>query len=308
MIYAGNERESVGVIDVSQAAREMVQLLRVSISKHAVLETDFGENLPAVRASAGQIQQIVMNLVTNASEALADRDGVIRVRTKSVTVDRRTEISRDVPEADYVQLEVSDNGSGMTLAMQAKVFDPFFTTKAGGHGLGLAVVEGMVRALDGVIRIASEPGKGTTFQILLPPAKTICPAPEQVRRAERVSIGGTALVVEDENTLRAAVARMLRSIGFEVLEAADGTTAIDLLRSGSRIDVMLLDMSLPGRSSREVLAASGGFQPALKVVLTSAYPEELVRGALDAVPTCHFIRKPFRLRALSETLQDALLG
>jgi CheY-like chemotaxis protein len=101
---------------------------------------------------------------------------------------------------------------------------------------------------------------------------------------------------------------MLRSIGFEVLEAADGTAAIDLLRRGSRIDVMLLDMSLPGRSSRDVLAVSGDSQPAVKVVLTSAYPEELVRGALDAVPACHFIRKPFRLRALLETLQDALLG
>jgi signal transduction histidine kinase len=198
MIYAGKESEGVGLVDVSQAAGKMIQLLRVSISKHALLETDFSQNLPAIRSGAGHIQQIVMNLVTNASDALGDRDGVIRVTTKSVSVGRTASISRDVPEGEYVQLEVGDNGCGMSLATQAKVFDPFFTTKAGGHGLGLAVVQGIVRALGGVIHLTSELGKGTTFQILLPRAETRLEAPKLVPLAENSSPGATVLIVEDD--------------------------------------------------------------------------------------------------------------
>jgi CheY-like chemotaxis protein len=247
-----------------------------------------------------------MNLVTNASEALADRDGVIRVATRSVSVDRRASISEDVPEGDYVQLEVSDNGCGMPLVMQAKVFDPFFTTKAAGHGLGLAVVQGIVRGLGGVIHLTSEPNRGTTFQVLLPCAKTISEAPKPFAVAEKSSSGGTVLVVEDEDSLRVPVAKMLRSRGFGVLEATDGSKAIDLLQSDTRIDAMLLDMSLPGRSSREVVIASAEAQPNLRVVLTSAYPEETVRTAVGAGQTCGFIRKPFQLGMLLQTLQNAL--
>ena len=171
MIYAGKEDEVVGLVDVSQIVKEMLELLKVSVSKHATLETDLGKDLPAVRANAAQLRQIVMNLVTNASEAIGDRDGVIRVTTRRVTLDRAAAISRNSVESDYLQLEVSDTGCGMSPEMQARVFDPFFTTKSAGHGLGLAVVHGIVRGLRGSIHLTSEPGKGTTFQVLLPCAE-----------------------------------------------------------------------------------------------------------------------------------------
>jgi PAS domain S-box-containing protein len=311
MIYAGKESEATGLVDVSQAAREMVQLLRVTTSKHAALETDLDQNLPAIRGAAGQIQQVVMNLVTNASEALGDRDGVIRVTTKSVSLDRGTSIARDIPEGDYLQLEVSDTGCGMSLATQANVFDPFFTTKAGGHGLGLAVVQGIVRTLDGTIHLTSEPGKGTTFQVLLPYASTVSEGPGVVPRAQELgsSFAATVLVVEDEEQLRIAVSRLLRKRGFEILEAADGTSAIDVLRASDRkIDAMLLDMTIPGRSSREVFRVAGEVQPRLRVVLTSAYPEETVRTAVGATQTCRFIRKPFKVAMLLQTLENALFS
>src|SRR5262249_52369414 len=149
------------------------------------------------------------------------------------------------------------------------------TTKAAGRGLGLAVVQGIVRNLGGAIQLVSEPGQGTTFHILLPCDETKPGATQPAARAEQCPVPtGTILIVEDENTLRAAVTKMLRRKGFEVLEAANGSDAIDLLRAGDKkIDAMLLDMTLPGHSGREVFAAAREAQPALTVILTSAYPE-----------------------------------
>jgi two-component system cell cycle sensor histidine kinase/response regulator CckA len=168
MVYAGKESAVVGLVDASRVVKEMLPLLKVSVSKRAVLETDLGKDLPAVRADAAQLRQIVLNLVTNASEALGNRDGVIRVTTKRLEEGRAATITKGLALGDYLQLEVSDNGCGMSREMQARVFDPFFTTKSSGHGLGLAVVQGIVRGLRGAIHVASEPAEGTRFQVLLP--------------------------------------------------------------------------------------------------------------------------------------------
>jgi PAS domain S-box-containing protein len=170
MTYAGKENAAVSLVDVSRIVEEMVHLLKISVSKHAMLEVDLAKDLPAIPTNAAQIQQIVMNLVKNASEAIGDRTGVIRVFTKYLKARRDSsgELVDQMGDVDLILIEVSDTGSGMPPEMQAKVFDPFFTTKSTGHGLGLATVDGIVRSLRGKIHLASEPGKGTTFQIFLP--------------------------------------------------------------------------------------------------------------------------------------------
>jgi PAS domain S-box-containing protein len=170
MIYAGKESAAVTLVDVSRIIEEMLPLLKVSVSKQTVLEVNLAKDLPAVRSNSARVRQIVMNLVTNASDAIGNRDGVIRVTTGFMKADRDSygQISSHLAGDDYVRLEVSDNGCGMPPETQAKVLDPFFTTKATGHGLGLATVDGIVRSLRGEIHLASELGKGTTFQILLP--------------------------------------------------------------------------------------------------------------------------------------------
>jgi len=313
MIYAGKESEVLGLVDVSRIVKEMIELLKVSVSKHATLATDLGQDLPAVRGSAAQLRQIVINLVTNASEAIGDRDGVIRVTTRCIKVgwDSSGAISDRLADGDYLQLEVSDTGHGMPLETQAKVFDPFFTTKSGGHGLGLAIVHGIVRGLGGSIHLTSEPGKGTTFQILLPCAgamggATVGPIPRAEDPA-RLSEEATILVVDDEDSLRQAVVKMLRKTGFEVLEAANGSAAIDLLRAnGVKLDVILLDMTIPGPSSQEIVAEAEQARPDLKVVLTSAYSEEMVTASMSAPLIRGFIRKPFQLGDLVQTLRNVL--
>jgi PAS domain S-box-containing protein len=198
MIYAGKKTALVGPVDVSKIVEEGLALLSVSASKHTTLETDLGLDLPAVLTDAAQIRQIVMNLVMNASEAIGERDGVIRVTTRCVKVgpDSSAASSDRLADRDYLQLEVSDTGCGMPSVMQARAFDPFFTTKSAGHGLGLAVVQGVVRGIGGAIHLASQPGKGTTVQILLPCAEGEARVSETVSRVGILRTRANAVLAE----------------------------------------------------------------------------------------------------------------
>jgi PAS domain S-box-containing protein len=312
MIYAEKESDVLQPLDVSTAVQEMLALLKVAVSRQAALVIDLGEALTVVRARGAQISQIVMNLVVNASDALGDRDGVIRVSTRRVALGQAEAMAKALPAGCYVQLEVSDTGCGMSPETQAKIFDPFFTTKFSGRGLGLAVVYGIVRSLHGAIEVASEAGKGTTFQVLLP---CIEPGshPDDARLLRRDVFASparraTILLVEDEGTLRLAIAKMLRKWGLEAIEAASGSAAIDLLRANREIDLMLLDLTIPGASSEEVLAEAAVAQPKVKVVLTSAYSEEVAEGIRGGPLVCGFIRKPFKIADLAQRLQSVLLS
>jgi PAS domain S-box-containing protein len=309
MIYAGKESDAVELVDISRIVGGMLDLLSVSVSKHAALETDLDKDLTPIKANAAQLRQIVMNLVINASEAMHNQDGLIRVTTAQLSLERDAAISRGVPEGDYLLLEVSDSGHGIALE-QARVFDPFFTTKSTGHGLGLAVVHGIVRNLHGAIDIESEVGKGTTVRVLLPAATESGAGVIAAPAAPDAACGEHALsvlVVEDEYPLRQAIAKMLRKTGFEVREATNGSAAIDLLRANdSKLDAILLDMTIPGKSSQEVLAEAAQALPDVKVILTSAYSEETVTANVNAPVVRSFIRKPFQLEDLVKTLRNTL--
>jgi signal transduction histidine kinase len=157
MIFTGQEREAPGLVNVARTVEEMAETLKLSISKRATLHTDLDRSLPSLRASGAQIRQIVMNLVMNAAEAIGDQDGAIGLTVRRVKVgrDRLAWIPEELAEGDFVQVEVADTGRGMAPETRARVFDPFFTTKPLGHGLGLPVVSGIVRSLEGAIYVAS---------------------------------------------------------------------------------------------------------------------------------------------------------
>jgi CheY-like chemotaxis protein len=247
-----------------------------------------------------------MNLVANASEAIGDRDGLIRVTTSRGDEDlgRGREALMEGP---FLQLEVSDTGSGMTFETRGRVFDPFFSTKAAGRGLGLAVVHGIVRSLGGSIRLMSEPGTGTTIQIGFPCDLTGSET-EQVETnvsgqldADRES--SSLLIVEDEEALRQAVAKLLRKRGWSVLEAGDGSAALQIIRTHpSPIGVLLLDITLPGIASREVFEEVQLARPETKVIITSAYSESLAARTFRR-GTYRFLRKPFQLNDLVGLMQ-----
>jgi PAS domain S-box-containing protein len=312
MIYVGQESEVLQSADLSDIVEEMVDLLKVSASKHARLETSLDKNLPTVRANPAQLRQLVMNLVTNASDAIGDRDGVIRVTTGCVTIgpDSSGMNSEPLTEGDYLCLEVSDTGCGIPWEAQTRVFDPFFSTKAAGRGLGLAVVQGVVRGLRGAIHLESEPGKGTRFQILLPMGETAAGGTEgttpNIGHAVRSSWQAAVLVVEDEDPLRQAVSKMLRKTGFSVIEASDGSAALEAIRGHTGpIDLLFLDITLPGTPSRVVFEEAKRLRPEMSVIVTSAYSQETAGASLQTEVE-RFLRKPYRLAATVDMIRQTL--
>jgi signal transduction histidine kinase len=309
MIYSGQESAVCELVDVSRIVEEMVELLKISTSRQVSLKTAMGTGLPAVMANPAQIRQVVMNLVINASEAIGDVAGTIEVSTSKVKIGQSGLVigSERLPEGQYVRLSVSDTGRGMSPAEQARVFDPFFTTKTAGHGLGLAVVQGIVRVLGGAIRLSSTP-RGTTFEIFLPRAGEAMPENSDPPAAETLPEGHedrlAVLVIEDEDTLRITVSKLLRKSGLQVLQAWDGPSGLDLLRRQPHdVGVLLLDVTLPGMSSQEVLRQVRQLRPDLKVILTSAYSEESVTGWFAGEKFDGFIRKPYRLTDLTAILR-----
>jgi CheY-like chemotaxis protein len=199
---------------------------------------------------------------------------------------------------------------GKLKAADARVFDPFFSTKPTGHGLGLATTQGIVRNLGGTIRLMSEPGKGTTFHIMLPcnetqPESTRCSTAPVQQKAR--PIAATILVVDDEGPLRQAVSKLLRKKGFQVVEAADGSRAIDILHGNQgKIDAILLDVTIPGVSSREIVAEVAAIRPHTKLILASAFSQEALSNAIDWPQVHAFIRKPYLLTDLTKTLGEIL--
>jgi PAS domain S-box-containing protein len=286
MSYAGRENTALERVDVGHVVGEMIQLLKVSISKGAVLKVYAPEDLPAIWANAAQIRQVVMNLVINASEALGEKEGVI-----SVTVDH---VASDSDRGN-IRLGVSDTGCGMPEEIRSKMFDPFFTTKFAGRGLGLAVVQGIVRSHSGVLEVMSAPGQGCRIELLLPCASE---AEQAIGHASRstgdgATLSGTILVVEDEDALRLAVSRMLRKRDLNVIEARDGKSAVELFQTNpSEIDVAVLDMTLPGMPGREVLAELRRIRPDLKVIVTSAYGKDQALSLMGELQPWLYIRKP----------------
>lgn len=312
MVYSQQEApDDFEPVHLSQLIQDMVELLKISVPKHITLTTDLAKNLPPVRGHGTQIRQVVMNLIINASEAIGEPQGTIGVRALLADGKELSPGSAESPAAQCVRLEVSDTGRGMTADETARIFDPYFTTKFTGRGLGLAVVQGVVRAHGGSIHVLSAPGRGTTFQILFPcwtgevtraPRAEVTVSPQSDDR-----VTGTVLVVEDQDTLRKAIVKALRIEHFSVLEAADGWAAIDLLRAGiSTIDLILLDLKIPGAKSREVLEEAQRLRPGIRVVMTSANSKEAARESVSLAQSLPFIRKPFQLRDLVAMLRETL--
>jgi PAS domain S-box-containing protein len=299
MAYAGQETDTLELVDISRLVEETIELLNLVVPKRVALRLLLGKDGPLVLANPAIMRQILINLVTNAAEAIGDRDGVIGITTTRAIVEPDSSgASGGLRAGDYLQLEVSDTGRGMTPETRARVFDPFFTTKSQGRGMGLAVVQGIVKRLGGAITVRSEPGQGSTLRILLPGAP-YSPMERQDRDRDRGAARGCILVVEDEEPLRLAVSKMLRKAGFTVLEAANGSDALILLRTHTDpVTVMLLDVTLPGISSTEVLREAKRLRPDIRVILASAYGHEKVAAVFAGYGSYPFLRKPYLLADL----------
>lgn len=319
LAYSGKGAFVVRHLDLSNEVREMATLLRTAISKQASLVWDLASDLPAVNADATQIRQIVMNLITNASDALKDTDGTIALRTGVVTRDELndsrfgTPLVNDEQAADegkdsFVYLEVSDTGNGMTPDTLQRIFDPFFSTKFAGRGLGLAAVMGIVRSHQGLIRIRTEPGQGTSFRVLLPAVSGSAVKVEKPSAARSDWRGsGTVLVVEDEEGVREVAERILQDLGYDTITAVDGRDALEVMdRSGDRVSVVLLDLSMPRMGGQEAFRRIREIRPDLPVIIMSGYTEEAVAPKIggSGLGQTAFLQKPFLAEDLAGVLRE----
>ncbi|MBI5773940.1 MAG: PAS domain-containing protein [Verrucomicrobia bacterium] len=314
LAYSGRGRFVIQPLDISALAHDMTQLLQMSISKKAVLKLTLAPGLPAISADATQLRQILMNLVINASEAIGERSGVITVHTGLQRADAEyldeTYPSADyMKEGDYVFLEVSDNGCGMTPDIKARIFEPFFTTKFTGRGLGLAAVLGIIRGHKGALKVYSEPGRGSTFKLLLPCAQGQATAVADTPAAGSDWRGtGLALVVDDEETVRAVTARMLEAFGFEVVLAADGREGLAKFQAQpGRFKIVLLDLTMPHMDGEETFREIRRVRPDTRVLLMSGFNEQDASGRFLGKGLAGFIQKPFQPDALRNKLR-AILG
>ena len=314
LAYSGKGRFVVEPLDLNALILDMAHLLKVSISKRIVLNTELADGLPLVSADASQVRQIVMNLITNASEAIGEGSGVVSLSTGLLHADRAflslASAGPGIPEGDYVCLEVTDTGSGMDEATKARIFEPFFTTKFTGRGLGLAAVLGIVRGHGGAIRVDSAPGRGTTFRVLFP----ALPAAESLPQANGHSNGhgawrgrGTILVVDDDETVRTVVRRMLDTVGLSVVLAEDGRAGVEAFRANaSSVSAVLLDRTMPLMSGEDALGEIRKIRPDVPVFLMSGYTEQDATERFAGLRLSGFVQKPFTRDALVERLRGVL--
>ncbi len=312
LAYSGKGRFIVEGIDLNALVEEMTQLMSASVSQRAVIRYDFARDLPAVEADATQIRQVVMNLITNAAEAIGDQSGVITIATGVHELNRQdldnTLLADDLPEGEYVYLQVTDTGCGMDEETLSRIFDPFFTTKFTGRGLGLAAVMGIIRGHRGALTVDSQPGQGTTFRMMLPALSERAPALKDPAASDGGWRGqGTVLLVDDERSVRIVGKRMLQRMGFDVSLADSGDKAIEILRTGAdRIACVVLDLTMPGMSGEETFRELRKIRPDLQIVLSSGYNQEEVLSRFSDQDVAGFVQKPYQSSQMLAVIRQAL--
>lgn len=312
LAYSGKGHFVVTPVNLSTVVADTARLLEVSVSKKCTLNYSLVPKLPCCEADAVQIQQIVMNLLINASEAVEDRGGTIRVATGKGRF-RPDDFSfcffderRGQTEAVFI--EVSDNGCGMDQPTMAKLFDPFFTTKFTGRGLGLAAALGIVRGHKGAIKVESELGIGTKFTVAFPISKRLeSDARIQTESDENWRGVGTVLVVDDEDAIRLLVEQILKKRGIQAVVAKDGKEALQIVKErGAELSAVLLDMTMPIMDGGQAASAIREAQPNLPIVLMSGYDERTATQKFESTQFAGFIQKPFGPAAIIRVLQRLL--
>ena len=311
--YAGKGKFVVEPLSVDGVVRDLTPLLRASISKEIRLEFEPGAAPFAIQGDETQLRQVLLNLVTNAAEAIGPAVGQIVIRTgvgELTSTDlHMASFSGEPVDGLHVYLEVEDTGAGIRPDDRGKVFDPFFTTKFTGRGLGLAAVLGIVKGHHGTILVDSSPGRGSRFRVLLPALDAGFVPKSAAPQSQLVSFreDGCALVVDDEPAVRAATIAILSSIGYRVLEADGGVAATELFRArAAEIDLVLLDLAMPDMNGEQTLRELKKIRPEIPVVLLTAYAEDEARLCTVRPHLAGFVAKPFAYEELILAVKTAL--
>jgi signal transduction histidine kinase/ActR/RegA family two-component response regulator len=311
LAYSGHGKFVIQSTNLNEIVESMSQLLRSSIGRKTELKTRFAPDLPHIQADTTQLHQIIMNLITNASEAIGDNSGSINVTTGAQYCSQedlaKTWLNEELPAGTYVYLQVTDTGSGMDKETLIKIFDPFFTTKFTGRGLGLAAVLGIVRGHHGALTVTSRPGQGTQFTVYFPASHQASPPPSPTRQPAPWQSEGTILLVDDVRAVRTVAGKMLQHLGFTVIMARDGQEALEKYRAnGADITAVLLDMKMPHMSGPEVFREIRRINPEACVILSSGHKKMDATSTLTGEGLAGFIQKPYRINTLQSTLNNIL--
>jgi signal transduction histidine kinase len=304
--FSRRQRLEPKSIDLNDTVASMRDLLQSTMGGSVNIETRLSGDLRPALVDPTQLELAVLNLAINARDAM-QVGGTLTVETANATLGAPL-YPEDPPAGDYVRIGVSDTGTGMSDEIRAKVFEPFFTTKeiGKGSGLGLSQVLGFAKQSGGGVRIRTNPGKGTSVYIYLPraaakPALAELPA---ARNVPAPASGASVLLVDDDSSVRAITADLLRELGYEVIEAGSGGAALDLL-DRERVDLMLVDFAMPGMSGAEVARAAQGKYPAMPILFVTGFAD---RSALAGVGDRQIIGKPFNQHELAQKVRIALAG
>jgi CheY-like chemotaxis protein len=313
LTYSGKASVGLKPLDLSELVAGMSELLESSISKKSRLKTSLESGRTLVEGDPTQLRQVVINLVTNASEALGEQPGRVEVRTGLMSADAAyladTFGSQGLAAGGYVYLEVSDSGGGIDEKTRRRLFEPFFSTKFTGRGRGLSSVLGIVRGHGGAIKLLTDPGKRTSFRVLFPPAaRSALPPPAGAREPRAEVRGGTILVVDDEEAVLELAREFLLRGGFDVVTAGGGREALEILRADAAgsIDAVVLDLAMPDLDGRETLLEMRDLRPGLPVVVVSGFREDASTGRFASDEITAFVRKPYELEDLIEAVRSSL--
>ncbi len=311
LAYSGKGRVVSEPVNLNEVVQEMASVLDVALSKKAVVRLDFDPSPSMVEGDSAQIQQVVLNLIMNASDALGQLPGVISISTRiehcNETFLESTWLNDNLPAGDYVKLEVSDTGCGMDESTRLRIFDPFFSTKFPGRGLGLASVLGIVRGHRGAIQVESERGDGTTIRVFLPAAKPRVSRSLPRRAMPQQHTGGVILFVDDEPSLRSLGEELLSALGYTVMTAEDGQDAVNIFkRHRGEFSLVILDLTMPRMGGEDAFHALREIDPCIPILLSSGFDAHETGQRLQRAGLSGFVQKPYQLQVLANAVGAAM--
>jgi signal transduction histidine kinase/CheY-like chemotaxis protein len=316
LTYAGKGQYVLVPLNVGKLVAEMVTMLKATIRQNVVLRLNLPADTPIIKGDDNQIRQVVMNLIINASEAIGEAQGEIRISLARAEI-REGQSDKDhldltIAPGTYVCLEVHDNGSGMDDETKQRLFEPFYTTKFSGRGLGMSATLGIITAHKGALQFSSELGKGTTFKVFLPISLNV-PAENHPAKHVASSVpwqgGGTILLAEDDEQVRSLTKIMLEELGFAVIEAADGKTALELYRkNAAEISLVITDIGMPVIDGFTLFRELKMIKPDLPIIISSGFGDISVTTRIPREEIAGLVCKPFKFDHLREVMKSALQG
>ena len=311
--YSGKGRFVLAPVDLGSVVADITQLLASVVGKGVALKYQLAPGLPSIEGDVSQIRQVLMNLITNASDAIGDRGGKVTVSTRLERADRAvladTVVDDQLATGDYICLEITDDGEGMSAETISRIFDPFYTTKFVGRGLGLAAVLGVLRGHRGAIKVQSEPGRGTTVRAYLPTVTVTAEPTRRPRATAAEPARQTILVIDDEQGVRMVARRIFERAGFQVIVACDGVEGLDRFREcPDEIAAVLLDVTMPRMGGEETFRELRRIRDDVRVLLSSGYSEQEAMGRFAGKGLAGFVEKPFRPQTLLDQMRAVLDG